>query len=145
VAPASATDLPNAVTDWLASGEARSKQAAGLAVLISDLLPTEAQAGSVRILREHGYDATVIHVLDDAEISPSLQGDLELVDAESLETLEIRAAEEAIRAYTARIQQWRERLARHSTSVGARFVAVETSTPVEAVVLNNLRAVGAVR
>jgi hypothetical protein len=114
-------------------------------VLVSDLLPDEEQATALRILLEHGYEATVVHVLDPDEVSPTFQGDLELVDVESLDTLEIRAGEEALRAYARAIGEWRERLARSCTSQGARFVAVETSTPVETVILNNLRAMGAVR
>jgi uncharacterized protein (DUF58 family) len=139
------TDLPRAIAAWLDSAEVASTRPAGLAVLITDLLPTESQIGCVRILLEHGYEVTVIHVLDDSEIRPDLQGDLELVDAESLETMEIRAADEAAREYTARILAWRERIARQCASLGARFVAVETSIPIEAVVLSNLRSVGAVR
>jgi uncharacterized protein (DUF58 family) len=56
--------------------------APGVAVVLSDFFSPGWEAG-LRALADRRCEVTVLHLLDDAEVSPRLEGDLRLVDAET--------------------------------------------------------------
>ncbi len=78
----------------------------GIAFLISDLVSEDDwQAGIVQLLRQ-GIDVVVVHVLAPQELEPTVDGEVELVDAESGDVVELVVGEAARRTYAARAREW---------------------------------------
>ncbi len=115
----------------------------GPLLIISDLLGTDWDAG-LRTLASHSYEINVLHVLAPQEVRPDLEGDLRLVDSESgagvsQKTVEITADYDLLQRYTARLAAWQDHLKQMCRKIGAHYVFIETSQPLEPVVLMYLR------
>ena len=70
----------------------------GLTVVISDLLTNEWEEG-LRRLPARGGDVVVVHVLGREDMSPSLLGDLDLVDVETGRSVAVSLSPEVVASY----------------------------------------------
>jgi uncharacterized protein (DUF58 family) len=137
LAPGSATDLDGALGAFIAGHPER-----GLLVLVSDLLsPTEFR-GRLRQVVSAGFEVALVHVLSDVEVTPSLSGNLEIVDSETGQRRRIGATAEVLRAYQRGVERWQARIAEDCRGLGARYVPVLAHQPIESVVLSDLRRYG---
>lgn len=110
----------------------------GPLLVISDLLGPGWEAG-LRALAGHAYEVTVLHLLAPQEVNPALEGDLRLVDSESAAAVEITADYDLLQRYRARLQAWQEQLAQTCAALNAHYVFIETSQPLEELILAYLR------
>ncbi len=78
----------------------------GYLILISDLLSTTDLEAALRVLIEREWQVVVMHLLSPWELSPRLDSDMELVDAETGETLRVRPNAETITRYGQRFGAW---------------------------------------
>jgi uncharacterized protein (DUF58 family) len=109
-----------------------------LLMILSDLL-TEAESviESLQLLRHAGHDVIVFHVLDEAEVTFPFEGMVDLEDPETGERLVIDAA--GARAdYREAVEQLRDRYRRECLSIGADYVALDTSMPFDRALLEYL-------
>ena len=109
-----------------------------LMMLFSDLLTDpEPVIDALHLLRHAGHDVIVFHILDEAEVSFPFQGMVDLKDPETGESLVIDA--EGIRAdYQETLDELRERYRKECLSVGADYVALDTSMPFDKALLEYL-------
>ena len=70
-----------------------------------------------------------------------MEGDLRLVDSESDAAIEITADYDVIQRYRDRLAVWQEHLRKTCASLGAAYVSVETTLPLEKLVLATLQKV----
>ena len=117
---------------------------AGLTVVVSDLLTAEWEAALGR-LPSRGGDVVVVHVLDPAELHPSMAGDLELVDRESGRRVAVSMAPETVTQYERLAQAWVERVAARCRQVGAGYVRLLTTDNLESALLGAWRTAGVLR
>ncbi len=110
----------------------------GPLVIISDLLGPGWERG-LRTLAGNGYELSILHLLAPQELQPVLEGDVRLVDVESLNGVEITADFDLIRRYQERLQAWREGWIREAAALGAHYVPIVTSSPLEELMLAYLR------
>jgi uncharacterized protein (DUF58 family) len=110
----------------------------GPLLLISDLLGPGWESG-LRVLAGRRYETTVLHVLAPQEVAPALEGDLRLVDSESEAAVEITADYDLLQRYQARVAAWQDRLRTACAAVGAHYVFIETTLPLEELVMAYLR------
>jgi uncharacterized protein (DUF58 family) len=115
----------------------------GLTVVLSDLLTTEWR--SLVQLRAAGSDVTILHVLCEEDLEPEFSGDLELVDRELGDRLTVSVTDDVAASYRARVQEWRDQVARAARGSGASFQAVDADEDVEALLLKTWRAAGVLR
>ena len=113
--------------------------AAGLLILVSDLLDPQGVRAGLRSLGARGHEIIVLHVLTREELEPSLIGDLELVDAESRDRQPITLDRAALEAYDRRLQGWLGEIKRDCSSVGATYALVRAEDPVEETLFGQLR------
>ncbi|MCX7681345.1 MAG: DUF58 domain-containing protein [Anaerolineae bacterium] len=113
-------------------------RAPGPLLLIGDLLGAGWEHG-LRLLAGHRYEVTVLHVLAPQEVSPTLEGDLRLVDSENRAAVEITADYDLLRRYQARLAMWQEHLRSVCAAVDARYVFIETTLPLEELIMAYLR------
>jgi uncharacterized protein (DUF58 family) len=144
--------------DWLAGLETKGELDPGAALhdyvarsrhpgpllLISDLLGPGWESG-LRALAGRRYEVTVLHVLSPQEVSPPLEGDLRLVDSENDTAVEITADYDLLQRYRARLAAWQEHLRASCASIGAHYLFIETTLPLQELMLAYLRRYDVVR
>ena len=116
----------------------------GPLILLSDLLGPGWEDG-LRLLAQQRYEVTVLHVLAPQELRPDLDGDLRLVDSENRSAIEITADFDLLQRYQARLAAWQTHLRQACAAVGAHYLSVETTLPLEELVLSYLRRYGVLR
>ncbi|WP_166826144.1 DUF58 domain-containing protein [Thalassoroseus pseudoceratinae] len=110
----------------------------GLVMLLSDLLTDpEPVIEGIRLLRHAGHDVIVFHVLDEAEVTFPFDGLVDFQDPESGENLVLDAS--GARAdYHEAVEELRSRYKKECLSVGADYVALDTSLPFDKALLEYL-------
>jgi uncharacterized protein (DUF58 family) len=116
----------------------------GPLLLIGDLLGPGWESG-LRALAGHRFEVTVLHLLAPQEVNPVLEGDLRLVDSESAAAVEVTADYDLVQRYRERLANWQDHLRQVCTSIDARYIFLETSVPLEDLVLAYLRRYDVIR
>lgn len=100
-----------------------------LIMLFSDLLSEpEPIIESLHLLRHAGHDVILFHVLDEAEVTFPFDGMVDLRDPETGETMIVDAA--GMRSdYLETVEEMRSVYRKECLSVGADYVALDTSMP----------------
>jgi hypothetical protein len=139
---------------------ARVRRRPGFLLLVSDLLSGEpAELREVlRSLRARGWQAVVVHVLDEAEVAPAPAGrylaadgpggagrpPVELLDAESGERLRLTPSDGVLARYAAAVATWLADLETACADEEAAYVRLLTTWDFEEVVLGLLHRHGVV-
>lgn len=113
----------------------------GPLVLIGDLYDPAWRA-ALRSLSGGPYDPILVQVLSPEELSPSLDGDFLLRDAETGEAVEISADADLLARYRRRLRAWQEEIDEVCRGRGIPYVPVRSDAPLERFVLDRLRAEG---
>ncbi len=116
----------------------------GPALVISDLLDPSWEEG-VTALCHHQFEVTVLHLLSPQEVSPDLEGDLKLIDSETGHAVEITADYDLLTRYRHRLAAWQAQIRSFCTRRGIGYVFIETSLPLETLLLSRLRRQGVVK
>jgi uncharacterized protein (DUF58 family) len=116
-----------------------------LVIVVSDLLAPDGIASGLESLQARQADVVVVHVVSPEESEPRVAGEVELVDAESGETLELGVSLETLSAYRARFSAWLDARAAECRTRGIRYARVRTDRPLAAVVMDDLRRAGVLR
>ncbi|MCC5829623.1 MAG: DUF58 domain-containing protein [Phycisphaeraceae bacterium] len=120
----------------------------GIVVLISDLLDPDPNASvdeTLRFLGDPRFEAYMLHVLSPQELDPTLaelQGDLELVDIESNNAVPVTINPKAMERYRQRLKAFQDEVAVSCRRRGIGLVSIDTQTPLEQVVLQDLQRIG---
>ena len=131
------------------TGYARSASSPGVAVIVSDLLvPVAACEAGLRALLARGFEVRLLHVLAAAETTPTLDGDVRLLDLE--EPLDRTAKEvTAERAARARYAENLARFIDEREAVCRRlrvpYLRLEGTTASDSRLLERLRSAGFLR
>ena len=111
----------------------------GIMILISDFLYKEGYQSGLRRLIGRNYDLYIIQTLSPQELSPSITGDLKLVDIEDDDTAEITVSRALIEYYKKNVRAYCAELNDFCSARGARYMLINTESSIEKVVLNYLR------
>lgn len=111
----------------------------GILVLCSDLLAPDSLEEALRPLAPPRWQTVVLHLLDQRDLRPELQGPLELEDSETGQRLALTLDEETLAAYRRSAAAWREDLARICARRGATYAPVMSHWPLERQVVPYLR------
>lgn len=117
----------------------------GLCVLASDLFSPSGYVDGLNALIGKGCEVVVLHVLAPDELEPPLAGDLRLVDVETGMAQEVSIDGGMRDLYMQRVAAWRDGIRAECLRRGAGYVAIDTRTAWERVILQDLRRVGVVR
>ncbi len=117
----------------------RRASAGGLAVVISDLWVVDDLEAALALAPPPRWDSLVLQILDRSELSPPMDGPLDLIDAESGAALRLRV-DEAMRArYRAALAARLERIQRLAAGRGATHVLLPADWPIERAVIPYLQ------
>lgn len=138
--PGGITDLNAALRNYALRGGRP-----GLALLISDMFSPSGYHDGLTALLGRGHEVGLIHLLSPDEVEPDLAGDLRLIDSETGAGQDVSVDAAMRNLYARRLRQWRDNIAARCLARGVHYVAVETGTPWENVILFALRRAGVVR
>lgn len=118
----------------------------GTMILISDLLDSENElsAGLAR-LQAGGWTTAVLQVYSPEMETPQLGGAIQLLDAETGQSMELRADEEMRKAYQRGWEQFCEDIEMCCRKQNTIHASIRSDWPTEDVVLKVLRRVGVLR
>lgn len=116
----------------------QTARVAGPLLLCSDLLTPDWEE-ALRTLGRRPFEITVLHVLSPDELNPPFEGDLKLLDVEGGESLDVSADLDLLQRYVERLQAWREEVEHFCTTRGINYIFVDTSLPLESLLVSVLR------
>jgi uncharacterized protein (DUF58 family) len=112
---------------------------AGVAFLLTDLVSEDNwQQGIVQLLGR-GLEVVVIHVVSPQESTPDVEGEVELVDAETGDVVEVVVGEQARRTYQRRAQEWFDEVDEFCRRSEVRYLRLETTLELEDIFLSVMR------
>lgn len=132
------TDLVRAIDSW------PRHRGSGIAILMTDFLHQDGPEPALRRLIARGMEVYAFHVIAPVEIRPAVDGDLLLIDRETGEELAVTVDEGVLERYEAGVRAWLDQVATVCHGLGVGYARVLTSSPVEDVVLQDLRRLGMV-
>lgn len=121
----------------LAAGRAGS----GVMIVLSDFLFKQGYDSALRRLISNHYDLYVIQVLCPQELSPTLSGDLKLIDIEDADAAEVTISGALLGYYKRNLAAYCNELKDFCTRRGAVYVLSNSADSVESLVLNYLRRI----
>ncbi len=116
----------------------------GIAVVISDFFDPDYEKGIFALLSRK-FEVSLIHVLDDEEIRPSIVGDLKLVDSETSAEREISITPAVLRRYERAVADFCGGIEQFCLRYGVNYVRATVSTDFEDLILSYLRRRGMVK
>jgi uncharacterized protein (DUF58 family) len=133
---------------------ARREPMPGLLIILSDLLTDDLDLlmDRCKALRGKGWDLALIHVVDSAELAPSLlfadadrSQPTTLIDSESGERVMILPSPASLQRYTTAVETWLAEIEAQCRLHGITYVRLATDQPVESAVLRLLNEHGLLR
>lgn len=121
------TELPQAVRSLAERWPKR-----GLVVVVSDLMKPDGFPESFRTLGALGHELRVVHLSCEEDRKPSLEGELELFDAESGQTVRLRMNKDLVAAYTKIVDRHVGECRDACRRAGGKFVELEVESSGEA-------------
>ncbi|WP_425618768.1 DUF58 domain-containing protein [Anatilimnocola sp. NA78] len=133
------TDLAAAMREFL-----RRKQRNGLAVIVSDLFAPAGYETGFDQLRHRRYEPHVIQLHDLKEANPDFLGDVELFDIENDSSRKVTVTEKHLVAYKKLFAEHQASVARYCNTYGMGCTQATTAIPFDQLILQMMRAAGAV-
>lgn len=116
----------------------------GIAILISDFFDPNWKEGMKSILAR-GFQVVVFHILSPDELTPSLTGDLRIVDSESGESREMSITPALLSRYKNALQEFSGNIQEFCRKYGADYLSISTEASLETVTMLSLRKMGILR
>ncbi|MFH0964299.1 MAG: DUF58 domain-containing protein [Planctomycetota bacterium] len=138
--PGGVTDLEGSFREFVHRTRRR-----GLAVVLSDFFDARGFERGLNYLRYNRFDVYVVQVLDAAELSPRIAGDMRMVDVETGDAREVTVSPAILAEYARRMRTFCDALERYCRESSLGYVRAVTSVPVDVLVLSVFRAGGFLR
>src|SRR5437867_2504882 len=112
---------------------------AGVAVVLSDFLDPAGYESGLTALVGRGFQVNAVQILAPDELNPAAYGDLRLIDSETGAQQEVTFGKYRLRAYKQTVQNFCQRLREYCSSRGITFFMAGSDTPLEELLLKQLR------
>jgi hypothetical protein len=126
------------LNDALRRGALEARQA-GVAVVLSDFLDPAGYEKGLEALAGRGFQVNAVQILSPEELNPATYGDLKLIDAETGAIQEVTFGKYRLKTYQQTVQNFSQRLREFCQSRGIRFFTASSATPLEQLLLKQLR------
>ncbi len=137
VEPGTQTSMEDAFKTFVAQNKRR-----GIACVISDFYDPSGFEEGLNYLRYHKFDPIVIHLFDERELDPSIQGELELVDCETGAVREVTVTAGMLKRYRQVWEKFSHEIETYCTKRDILYFRVPTQIPFDELVLRVFRAGG---
>ena len=112
---------------------------AGVAVVLSDFLDPAGYESGLTALVGRGFQVNAVQILAPDELNPAAYGDLRLIDSETGAQQEVTFGKYRLHAYKQTVQNFCQRLREYCSSRGITFFMAGSDTPLEDLLLKQLR------
>jgi uncharacterized protein (DUF58 family) len=112
---------------------------AGLAVVLSDFLDPAGYETGLNALVGRGFHVDIVQILAPEELSPTVFGDLKLVDSETGGEQEVTFGKYRLKVYQQAVQNYVQRLREFCQVRGINFFSAASNTSLEELLLKQLR------
>jgi uncharacterized protein (DUF58 family) len=126
------------LNDALRRGALEARQA-GVAVVLSDFLDPAGYEKGLEALAGRGFQVNAVQILSPEELNPATYGDLKLVDAETGAIQEVTFGKYRLKTYQQSVQNFCQRLREYCQARGIRSFTSSSATPLEQLLLKQLR------
>ena len=126
------------LNEALRRGALASRQT-GVAVVLSDFLDPAGYESGLNALAARGFHVNAIQILAPEELNPATYGDLRLVDSETGGVQEVTFGKYRLKAYQQTVRNFCQRLREFCQGRGMTFFSVSCETPLEELLLKQLR------
>jgi len=117
----------------------------GIIVVVSDLMDKGGYEAGLKMLLAKQLDIFVIHLLSPEELSPTITGDLKLVDCEDGDSREVSISAPMLARYKKTLSGFMETARDFCQRRGIAYVSMRSDTSVETLIEQYLRLRGLVR
>jgi len=117
----------------------------GVMIVVSDFFFKEGYDQALRRLISRHYDLYCIQMLSPQEVSPTLTGDLKLIDVEDFDNAEITMSAALLGYYKKNLAGYCSELQAFCRKRGAMYALTDSGKPIEPFMLNYLRRRGLLR
>jgi uncharacterized protein (DUF58 family) len=111
----------------------------GLVFVLSDFFDPEGYEEALSLLLYHQFEVQVVQVVDPAELSPPVSGDLRLTECETGETWDVTATDGLVREYEEEVAAFIQGLEAFCLRRGVGYALARSDVPFEDLVLRLLR------
>ena len=138
--PGGTTDLAEAFRTFAAQHKRR-----GLAVLVSDLYDPAGFEKGINVLRYNGFEPYVLHLVDQREATPTLQGDVLVYDCETGDEREVKVTAELLARLGTAFNEYLGGIERFCKQKQVPYLHADVETPFDEIVLRAFRQGGFLR
>ena len=131
--PGNKTDLANTLWSYT-----KSTARPGVLFVLSDFFDDGDYRRQMKLLAHDGFELNLIQILSVEELNPDLNGDLELIDAETGKSCEISSWDIGLKAYRAALGSFNTDLQSFCRSGGHGYALATTDQPFEDFLFKNL-------
>ena len=117
----------------------------GMKVVISDFLDKRGFQNALKWVLKGGSEVVVVHVLSPQEVNPPIVGDLTLLDCEDGQIAEVSITAGLLKRYESNLKALVGGLRDYCRTRGLAYFFVQSSHPVEQVILNSMRRTGVMK
>jgi uncharacterized protein (DUF58 family) len=135
--PRGTTDLADALRSFAAQHKRR-----GLAVLVSDFYDPAGFEHGINELRFAGFEPYVIHLVDQREAKPELEGDVLVYDCETGDEQEVTVTPAVLARLGEAFKEYLTGIERFCTQKRVPYLLADASQPFDEIVLKALRRGG---
>ena len=128
----------SALNEALRRGALQARQA-GVAVVLTDFLDSAGYDAGLSALVARGFQVNAVQILAPEEINPTTYGDLHLVDSETGAKEEVTFGRYRLATYQRMVQNFCQRVREFCQGRGLNFFMAPSDTPVEQLLLKQLR------
>jgi uncharacterized protein (DUF58 family) len=111
----------------------------GLAVVLSDFLDPAGYEAGLNALVGRGFHVDIVQILAPEELTPTVFGDLKLVDSETGGEQEVTFGKYRLKVYQQAVQNYIQRLREFCQVRGINFFSAASNTSLEDLLLRQLR------
>jgi len=114
-------------------------------VVISDFLDKRGFQGALKWVLKGGNEVVVVQVLSPQEVKPTIVGDLSLEDCEDGQVTEVSVTAGLLKRYESNLKSLVGGLREYCRTRGLAYFFVQSSHPVEQLILNAMKRTGVVK
>jgi uncharacterized protein (DUF58 family) len=135
--PVGTTDLGDAMKTFVAQHKRR-----GLVIVLSDLYDPHGFERGINVLRYNKFEPFVLHVVDEAESTPKLAGDVRIYDCETGEERDVTITPKVLSQFRSSYESYLAEIRKFCTDRQVPYVPADVGTPFDDLVLRVLRRGG---
>lgn len=134
------TSLEDAFSTFVAQNKRR-----GMAVVLSDFYDPSGFEEGINKLRYYKFEPIVIHIYDERELNPKVQGELQLVDVETGDLRELTLTPDVVKEYQQAFREFSQELEEYCTKKQVLYFRVPIQEAFDELVLRIFRAGGFIK